>query len=535
MNRVTRWLGLVAACCALLLGNAGAWAEDGAQHFDIFEYEVEGNTVLPEEPIERAVYPFLGERRTAADVDGARAALEKAYHDAGFLTVSVEVPEQKVDEGLVRLRVVEGRIQRTRVAGAEYSLPSRLKEGTPSMAEGTVPNFNEVQEDLGRLARNPDMRVTPLLRSGRNPGSVEMELAIEDKSPLHGSVELNNKQSADTKTGRIEASVRYDNLWQRRHSIGLSWFVSPRNRDDVEVWALNYSMPVGRDATLAAYAVNSDSDVPTVFGTQSLGRGSTVGLRWVKPLPMRAGLFHSVALGADYKDNKQDTRLFGGVLNLSQPVRYTTLAANWNGSAVDTGSEWRFGAGFTLGMEAFNARSINCNGVVVDQFECRRPGATPSFSVLRLDLQHTRQLLAGVSAFVRFDLQRTGSPLVNTEQFAAGGIDSVRGYLESERVGDMGTRASFELRAPRMALADGRVGLMPLAFYDWASVRIREPLPGQDARALMAGAGIGLRFDVAQAFSGELMWAHALHDGAAGPGRTRDGDDRAILRIKYVF
>lgn len=111
----------------------------------------------------------------------------------------------------------------------------------------------------------------------------------------------------------------------------------------------------------------------------------------------------------------------------------------------------------------------------------------------------------------------------------------MRGYLESERVGDMGTRASFELRAPRMALADGRVGLMPLAFYDWASVRIREPLPGQDARALMAGAGIGLRFDVAQAFSGELMWAHALHDGAAGPGRTRDGDDRAILRIKYVF
>ncbi len=50
--------------------------------FDVFEYRVLGNTVLPTQAVERAVYPHLGEKRTLKDVDAARVALEKAYRDA---------------------------------------------------------------------------------------------------------------------------------------------------------------------------------------------------------------------------------------------------------------------------------------------------------------------------------------------------------------------------------------------------------------------------------------------------------------------
>ena len=52
--------------------------------FDILEYVVVGDTVLGAAAIERAVYAFLGPQRTAADAEGARKALEKAYQDAGF-------------------------------------------------------------------------------------------------------------------------------------------------------------------------------------------------------------------------------------------------------------------------------------------------------------------------------------------------------------------------------------------------------------------------------------------------------------------
>lgn len=88
--------------------------------FDIFEFQVDGNTVLDAEIIERVVYPFLGERRSFQDVEKAQLALQQAYRDRGFGTVTVDLPEQRADTGVIRLQVWEGRIVRTRVTGSRY-------------------------------------------------------------------------------------------------------------------------------------------------------------------------------------------------------------------------------------------------------------------------------------------------------------------------------------------------------------------------------------------------------------------------------
>jgi hypothetical protein len=100
--------------------------------FDILEFVVEGNRVLEPLAIERAVYPFLGPRRLIRDADAARAALEKAYHQAGYLTVTVDVPEQQVENGIVRLAVTEGRVERHSSARAFTFAGSRsgLSQGS---------------------------------------------------------------------------------------------------------------------------------------------------------------------------------------------------------------------------------------------------------------------------------------------------------------------------------------------------------------------------------------------------------------------
>src|SRR5262245_35947781 len=95
---------------SVALLSVGAHAQETENHFDVFEYRVLGNTVLPTQSVERAVYPHLGEKRTLKDVEEARVALEKAYRDAGFGTVFVDIPEQDVDHGIVRLKVTEGKL-----------------------------------------------------------------------------------------------------------------------------------------------------------------------------------------------------------------------------------------------------------------------------------------------------------------------------------------------------------------------------------------------------------------------------------------
>ncbi len=77
------------------------------EHFDIDDFAVQGAESLPQVQIEEAIYPFLGPNKTADDVEKARAALEKAYHDKGFQTVSVSVPPQNVQSKVVALKVAE--------------------------------------------------------------------------------------------------------------------------------------------------------------------------------------------------------------------------------------------------------------------------------------------------------------------------------------------------------------------------------------------------------------------------------------------
>ena len=179
------------------------------------------------------------------DVEAARAALEKAYRDAGYLTVVVSIPEQDVSTGEVVLKVVEGTVERVRVRGAGFNLPSAVRAGVAELAEGTVPNFNTVQAQLAGVNRRADMRVTPVLRSGRLPGTVDVQLEVDDQLPLHGSLELNNRQTPNTTETRLSANVRYDNLFQRGHSVGLNWFYAPRRPDEANILSLNYHLPLG--------------------------------------------------------------------------------------------------------------------------------------------------------------------------------------------------------------------------------------------------------------------------------------------------
>jgi hemolysin activation/secretion protein len=202
---------------------------------DIWEFVVDGNTVLADELVESTVMPFLGPSRTAEDVDKARAALELVYRDSGYKTVAVTIPRQSAADGVVQLKVEEGRVGHLTVVGSRFHSLDRIREGAPALAEGTVPDFDEVQKNIVALNQQADRRVTPALKAGTRPGTVDVDLVVDDKLPLHGWLELNNRYSQDTSELRSLVSLSYDNLFQRGHSLSLSFQTAPQNPDDAKV------------------------------------------------------------------------------------------------------------------------------------------------------------------------------------------------------------------------------------------------------------------------------------------------------------
>jgi len=523
MPRPIRLLRQAATYCAVLAAFFfGAVHADDAR-FDILEYQVEGNSTLSAEAIESAIYPHLGEKKTIADVEQARESLEKAYHQGGYLTVFVNIPEQKVDGGLVRLRVVRGEVERLRVTGSRYYSLGEIKARVPELAEGNVPYFPDVQKQLADLGRAADRKVAPVLRPGREPGKVEVDLKVDDKAPLHGSVELNDRYSADTTKTRLAASVRWDNLWQKDHSLGVSIQMAPEKMDDSKALSVTYSVPLASGNYLAAYGVHTESDVASLGTLGVIGNGDILGLRYILPLRGRPGFNHSLTLGFDYKDFSQTVNLQGSD-SYNTPISYLPFTMSWDGGLVGDGAETRFSL----------AANFHLRGLVGDdtEFADKRFKAKAQYLYLRGSLEHTWHWPSGMDLALRAGMQWTDQPLISNEGFALGGADTVRGYLESEVLGDRGLSLGAEWRS--RPLWKGQAGLEEvrfLVFLEGGRAWVVDALSSQIDRYSLAGAGLGLRLKARNGLAGALDFARPLQDA----GRTLAGDHRLHARLSYTF
>jgi len=497
-------------------------------YFDILEFQVEGNTKLTKMQVEAAVYPQMGEKKTIADVEKARESLEKAYHEAGYLTVLVDIPEQDVDKKIVKLNVTEGKVGTLRVRDSKYYTLGRIKELSPSVAEGEVPHFPTVQKDIARLNRTSDKRVTPVMRAGKAFGTVDVDLKVEDNLPLHASLELNDRYTQDTSRLRLSGMIRYDNLWQREHSLSLNFQTSPQNTSEVQVFSANYLMRFDEsDLMLAMYGVKSNSSVAAIGGINILGKSTILGARLIKPLPGLDNFYHSISFGLDYKDIKQTVE-FGQTYNT--PVTYMPLSAVYSGTWQDPSGITQLGTGVTFGFR----------GLVADdaEFKAKRWNtvtntyAKPDFFVVKADLSRTQALPYGLQGYAKVDGQFSGDLLVPNEQYLAGGTDTVRGYLESQAAGDKAVHSTLELRSPQLFkniawMQDFKV----VGFYDIAQLTVIDPSAGQTGKIVLSGAGIGMRMKAWNRINFNLDVATPLKDY----GVTKQGDIASHMRIWYEF
>ena len=523
-------LALLASPAAF--AQTSAAAEAGTVRFDILEFEIEGNTVLPVEAIERAVMPYLGEGKQMDNIEAARAALEKAYQGAGFLTVFVDVPEQRVEDGVVTLSVTEGRIERLSVSGSRYFSQGWIRARVSELAEGKVPNFNEVQRQLAQVNVTEDRRVQPIMRAGKVPGTVEAELKVDDKLPLSGSVEINNRHAADTRPLRLQATARYDNLFQLDHSVALTLVTAPEAPQQSRVVSLNYTVPGNDQSAWVGYVVNSNSSVTAIGDVNVLGSGTTVGLRYVRPVLNTAEQTHSVTLGVDYKDLRQDTRSGSSVI--STPLRYLPFVAAYTGS-VEQGTFGRTQLNGQL-VTAFRQvlrRDVDCPGGTADQFACNRQGGDGGFAALRADLRHALPLGDAGTLRARLGGQVATGPLPSGEQYTIGGAESVRGYLEAEGAGDQALLGSLEWQSPELGArvnhwlgvagdkSDGGLSASyVLAFLDVARAYVLDPAAGQLPHQSLVGAGSGRRSRFRKSLAGELDLAWPFKSTPATEARS---------------
>ncbi len=166
------------------------------------------------------------------------------------------------------------------------------------------------------------------------------------------------------------------------------------------------------------------------------------------------------------------------------------------------------------------------------EFDNKRFNARANFTILQAEYDREQKLFDDYSLYGALDLQIADGALFNTESFAIGGYDSVRGYRESEIVADDGVRGSIEFRGSNMAPMfrspfDLLTNFRLIGFVDAAAGSIHDALPAQKSRFAIVSTGIGARITFGQNVFGafDAAWPLVKSD------QTRAGDVRGTFRM----
>lgn len=509
------------------------------ESFMINAIDVVGITKLSQSEVERAIYPFLGPGKTPADVEAARKAIQDAYSKLGYEAIVVEVPPQPQEDfarGLVQIKVGEAPVANVKVSGSKHHSALVLLGQLPSVRSGQPLNFKNLQRELAAANRFPDREVVPSFDAGEVPGTIDVDLKVRGEFPLHATFDLNNDNSPNTAPLRLTGSTRYTNLWQLGHTLTAGFSIAPERLSDSAAIFGSYSAPlIGTPWTLILSGYKSNSNIAALGGTNVLGNGYQIGAQAIYRLPFDRD-YHAFRVGIDYKDFKQDIGLRGTTIS-NAPISYVPMTLGYNASISREKSALDVSLATTLGLRVI--KRITCFDPTApiclpeDQFTNREVDSTENFAHINLDMTYTASFPGDWVSEVKFSGQYSDSHLVSNEQFSIGGLSTVRGYYQSEAVGDRGIAGSIEFRAPSLATYLGTFvdELRFFSFMESGIVSVIDPLPDTQSVFHIGSFGGGLRVKILGRFTGEVMVGLPV----ASTNETKKGEPRYTFSVKGEF
>jgi hemolysin activation/secretion protein len=524
---------------------SGAWAQEAAPapvsgsspaaddvvRFEITRFDVSGNTLLTQAEIDAAVSPYAGKGRDFGDVQRALEALEALYHARGYNVVTVQLPEQELNGGVVRLNVLQTTIGAVTIEGNRTFSKENIRRSLPALREGETPNLTQVSANLKLANENPARKIKLSLGSSQADDRVDARVEVVDERPW--SVMANFDNTGTSATGKTHAGLvlQHANLWGRDHVASLQYTTTVEEPSQVAVWGLGYHVPLyAQNAAVDLYASYSDVDSGVVtaglFDLAVSGRGAVYGARYSKVLAKRRiggrELEGRLILGAEVKAYKNSVLFYNQ--DFGNDVTVRPLSVGYLGRmALDNGD---------LNLSATLLRNVpgGSRGSQED-FTAARMGAKAGYTALRLAGAWSRAL--GSSDWqtrVLANGQYSPDALVPGEQFGAGGSTSVRGFDERALAADSGLGLNLELYTPNLCSRSGWQCRL-LAFYDTAWGKRNEALPGELRSTTIASAGVGLRFAVGSALSLQVDYGNVVKEGAL-KGADKD---RLHVRVGLAY
>lgn len=211
----------------------------GAVTFMVREIQFTPSEILSAAELEAIAAEFRGRQLTLADLQQLAERVNALYKAKGVVTAVAVIPPQDVSEGVVRVRLIEGRVGRINIEGnattrSEY-IAARLRLKPKELVD-----LSRLEQGLVRFNRTNDVQLRAELKPGMEFGTTDLQVGVTEPPRHDLRVTLDNFGSKPT--GEWRGGIAYLNrsLLGFRDDLSLSL----TKADGQDSRAYGYGFPI---------------------------------------------------------------------------------------------------------------------------------------------------------------------------------------------------------------------------------------------------------------------------------------------------
>lgn len=458
-------------------------------------------TVFSENDLSGIYQSYIGQEVTLDDLNNIVAKITAYYRNAGYILSRAVLPPQRIGDGVVKIRIVSGFVDRVSFIGLPEgsgllnAYADKIRNAKPLNSK-TLERYLLLMEDL------PGVTARAVIQPSKTTtGASDVVVTITERQ-IDTSLTFDNRGSRFLGQYQGTLTVGANNvmgLHERTQFRG----VLTGETEELRFAEISHREYIGTEGTQAIFTASFTQTEPganlDAFDIKGQNRFYAVAVVHPFIRSRQSNLFGNISF--DVRDADVDilaTKFYEDrlrVLRTSGSYDFvdSLLAINRIETTLAKGFGW----------DDNSSNTLRSRGVGKTSFE------KINFNASRLQ-PLDRFVSAPFNIYVAASGQLADAPLLSAEEFGVGGPSFGSAYDSSEITGDSGVASRVELQYSQAEGYEFLSGYQLYTFYDVGSVWNRHVLTGESKRESLASAGLGARFNINSNVSGELEVAQPL-------------------------
>jgi hemolysin activation/secretion protein len=424
----------VAAALSNAVAPDPASAPEGS--FVLAGVQIEGATAVASAELASVYEPLLTQEINQQGLKALTAKLTSAYKSQGFALSHAEIPPQMLANGILRVRMVEGKVSAAlvRIAGensASLSASLLADIGNKPLQQSAFERALLRLEDLDGMSLK-DVR---LQAAATGAGQYNLVVDLQRKR-VRNLVYADNRGTRSGGPVQAFAQTAISSLLTVGDEVKVAVFAVPNKPKELLYFNVAYATPLGTSGLRTDISASRSDATPTlqagVGNFNGTNTTATAGLSYPLLRSRARSLWLRTELTA--RDSNQS---FNGASLVQDRIRVARLSISGI-FAEGTSSRLEGRAEISKGLNFLGARAVAGNR--------SRADGRSDFTKLSVDAVYSVGLSDQVS--VKFGAAGQFAPhgLLASEEFSLGGARFGRAFNYNQSMGDSGIAASTEVR-----------------------------------------------------------------------------------------